>query len=85
MTAASALPLTRQAKPSQVAQRMHAERQGAASSSMMPIGSGNGCRPAPLRSADSWSIRGSWLIAGKGYGASLGGSIGSTPRSPWTW
>ena len=51
---------------------MHAERQGAASSSRIPFGSANGCSPALRRSADSWAIRGSWLIAGTGRAASPG-------------
>ncbi len=85
ITAASALPLVGQAYPSQVAHRMHADCHGADSSMRMPLGSGNGCSPAPVRSADSWAIRGSWLIAGNGYGESSGGSVGSRPRVPCTW
>ena len=61
---ASALPLTRQGNPSQVAQRTQADRCGRASSMRMPLGSSNGCIPAAARSARSWAIRGSWLIGG---------------------
>ncbi len=67
-TCASAFARTRQAKPSHVAQRMHGLRSGLASSIMIPIGSGKGVRPAPLRSWASCSIRGSWLMAGKRVG-----------------
>ena len=66
ITWASALPLVMHGYPSQVAHRTHGDRNGAVSSIRMPFGSGNGSRPAPRRSSCSYSIRGSWLIAGYG-------------------
>ena len=65
-TAASALACTRQGNPSQVLQRMQADWAGMASSMRIPLGSGKGWSPALVRSAESCSMRGSWLMAGQG-------------------
>ncbi len=84
-TSASDFACTRQGKPSQVAQRTQRPKGMFASSSMTPQGAWNGWWPAAARSSESCWMRGSWLTAGNGYGALAGGSVGSSPRTPWTW
>ena len=85
ITSASALAWTMHGKPSQVAQRMQVLKAGLASSSMIPLGEWNGCRSTRVMSSNSRWMRGSWDTGGKGYGAEAGGSVGSSPRMPWTW
>ena len=84
-TSASDLACTRHGKPSQVAQRTHALFGMSSSPSITPQGAWNGWWPAASRSSESCWIRGSWLTAGYGYGALARGSVGSSPRAPWTW
>ena len=55
-----------------------------ASTSRTPHGAWKGRSPAASRSSESCWMRGSWLTAGNGYGADDGGSVGSSPRAPWT-
>ena len=65
---ASALACTRQANPSQVAQRRQALSCGLFSSITMRIGSGKGRWPARARSSESCWIRGSCDTPGTGTG-----------------
>src|SRR6266478_4646750 len=65
-TCASDLAPTRQAKPSQVLQRMQRLLCGFFSSSITPTGTWKGFRPERAKSSDSCWMRGSWLTAGHG-------------------
>src|SRR6266446_9196784 len=64
-TCASDLAPTRQAKPSQVLQRMQRLLCGFFSSSMTPTGTWKGFRPERAKSSDSCWMRGSWVTAGQ--------------------
>ena len=83
-TSASDFACTRQGNPSQVVQRMQWLYGRFVSVSLTPHGAWNGWWPAASRSSESCWIRGSCVSAGNGYGALDGGSVGSSPRAPWT-
>ena len=83
-TSASDFPCTAHGKPSQFWHRTQALCGMSFSASRMPHGAWNGWNPAAARSSDSCCIRGSCETAGNGYGALAGGSVGSSPRAPWT-
>jgi len=64
ITWASALAWTRHGKPSQVSHRMQRLVRGSCSSSMRPIGIGNGRCPWRTKPSNIAWMRGSWLIGG---------------------
>src|SRR3954468_6608335 len=81
-TCASALPSTRQGKPSRCVQRTQGLFSESDSSRSTPKGRWNGVCPVRTRSSCSCWIRGSWLTAGYGYGPEAGGSGGVPPGPP---
>src|SRR5439155_20454414 len=76
ITCVSAFDWTRHGTPSQVSHRMQRLRPGFCSSSMRPIGIGNGRYPWRVKPSKIAWMRGSWLIGGWRYGALAGGSVG---------
>ena len=84
-TSASDFACTTHGKPSQSPHRTQRLYGMSLSSSMIPHGAWNGWWPAAARSSASCWMRGSCDTGGNGYGALAGGSVGSSPRAPWTW